>query len=92
MTNTNVRRNAYFSRVSGHCADDCGRFRMGVNSLVGAPGRNEFLTTNSQCEHRQAFGMKAVMDARIRLSDVYVDISYEKFCVAFRSRDFSDAS
>jgi hypothetical protein len=42
----------------------------------------------------KTFGMKAVMDARSRLSvsNVHVDISYEKFCVAFRSRDFSDVS
>src|SRR5467141_4981829 len=40
VTNTDVRGSAYFSRVSEHCADGCGRFGTGLNSLVGAPGRN----------------------------------------------------
>src|SRR5882762_11864273 len=40
VTNTDVRGSAYFSRASEHCADGCGRFGTGLNSLVGAPGRN----------------------------------------------------
>jgi hypothetical protein len=40
VTNTDVRGSAYFSRVSEHCADGRGRFGTGLNSLIGAPGRN----------------------------------------------------
>ena len=37
MTNTDVRGSAYFSRVSEHCADGCGRFGTGLNSVVWCP-------------------------------------------------------
>ena len=46
MTNTDVRGRAYFSKVSEHGADGCGRFGTGLNSLVGAPGRNRTAATN----------------------------------------------
>jgi hypothetical protein len=49
VTNIDVRGSAYFSRVSEHCADGCGRFGTGLNSLVGAPGRNR---TSTPCGTR----------------------------------------
>jgi hypothetical protein len=36
VANKNVRGSAYFSRVSEHCANGCGRLGTGLNSLVGA--------------------------------------------------------
>ena len=42
-------RKLLFSRVSEHGADGCGRFRTGLNSLVGAPGRNR---TSTPCGTR----------------------------------------
>src|SRR5258708_13187584 len=47
VTNTDVRGSAYFSRVSEHCADGCGRFGTGLNSLVGAPRPNR---TSTPCQ------------------------------------------
>jgi hypothetical protein len=42
-------RKGPFSKVSEHCADGCGRFRTGLNSLLGAPGRNR---TSTPCGTR----------------------------------------
>lgn len=36
MTDTDVRGSTYFSTVSEHCANGCGRFGTGLNSLDGA--------------------------------------------------------
>ncbi|WP_081422048.1 hypothetical protein [Tardiphaga robiniae] len=41
-----LRRKRGDVAVSEHCADGCGRFGTGLNSLVGAPGRNRTSATN----------------------------------------------
>ena len=55
MTNTDGRGRAHFSRGSECCADGCGRFRTGLNSLVGAPGRNRTAAKSAQGRTRQTF-------------------------------------